>query len=103
MKPYVSFCGRFIMLKNIPVTLYRKIKNLGFCYKLLYGFVYEHVSEEDKIRVFSELNDLGFLFSVGKEWSPAEQVEYYKEKGLLQGVFKIIYWTNKKEFRIKEV
>ena len=103
MKPYVSFCGRFIMLKNVPVTLYRKIKTLGFRYKLLYGFVYEHICEEDKIRVFSKLNELGFLFSVGKEWSPAEQVEYYKEKGLLQGVFKIIYWTNKTEYHIKEV
>lgn len=103
MKPYVSFCGHFIMLEHVPVRLYREIKTLGFHYKFLYGYVYEHNSEEDKIRIFSKLNDLGFLFSVGKEWSPAEQVEYYKEKGLLQGVFKIIYWTNKSEYHIKEI
>lgn len=103
MVPYVSFSGHDIMLASVPLKLIKNVKKLGFKFNLFYGFIREKKSIEDEIFIFEELNKLGFYFSTDKEWSPAEKVEDYKEKGLLHGTYKIVSWNNGKVYEIREV
>lgn len=45
-------------------------------------------------KVFIELRDMGFAFSVGPPaWSPSELFEHYRKNGLVSGEFIEIYWT----------
>ena len=67
------------------------------------GFIRKNNSQEDEIYIFNKLNKLRFCFSAGKEWSPAEEVEDYKEKGLLEGPYKILRWNYGKIYEVIEV
>lgn len=49
-----------------------------------------------------ELIKIGALFSAGRDWSPAELVEYYREQGDIQEKFRTIAWTGPTEYSIVE-
>lgn len=59
-------------------------------------------NREGVIQMISTLRDLGFAFSVGKGWGPAEIVEFYREQNLLVGDYKKISWRNSDEWTITE-
>ncbi len=48
---------------------------------------------QDKARVFTQLQRLGWAFSAGREWSPAEVFEHLREQGLLQGNYRRLAWV----------
>jgi hypothetical protein len=52
---------------------------------------------EDRIRAVLRLIELGALFSDGRDWSPAEVVEYYREQGFISGPYRVIAWKNLKQ------
>jgi hypothetical protein len=62
----------------------------------------EFKNEEEKAKIFKLLRDSDFAFSIGKEWSPAEQFEELREHGLLDGSYRQILWKKKNDYQIKE-
>jgi hypothetical protein len=102
-KPYVSYCDDSIKLKNVGKTMEGKIIELGGKQN---GPIGEYLvplgAEAAKPRLFSILRELGFAFSAGREWSPAEQFEELREKGLLQGKFSCVIWRGPNNYSISE-
>ncbi|HOI16239.1 MAG TPA: hypothetical protein PK036_07825 [Geobacteraceae bacterium] len=61
-------------------------------------------SEQHKIELLQKLIDLGLcFFGGGHDWSPADIVILYREKGLLIGRIKQLVWTGPASHKIKEV
>lgn len=48
---------------------------------------------QDKARVFAQLQQLGWAFAAGREWSPAEVFEHLREQGLLHGSYRRLAWV----------
>jgi hypothetical protein len=46
----------------------------------------------DRKALISSLIDMDALFSTGKDWSPAELVDYYYEQGIIKKPYKTISW-----------
>ena len=56
---------------------------------------------DDRATLVRQLIQLGAAFSTGKDWSPAELVEYLKELGLVTQSFKTISWKGPGQFEVR--
>lgn len=56
---------------------------------------------DDRATLVRQLVQLGAAFSTGKDWSPAEFVEYLKELGLVTQSFKTISWKGPGQFEVR--
>lgn len=59
-------------------------------------------NEDERISIIIVLIKNGALFSYGKDWSPAELISYYKEKGIITDKVKVISWMNPDKYIIRE-
>src|SRR5690554_2170191 len=60
------------------------------------------VDDKDRVRLIEDLTNRGALFSKGRDWSPSELIEYYREIGLVKGTYKTIAWKNPSEYLIED-
>ncbi|HDS1123956.1 TPA: hypothetical protein QDZ60_001237 [Stenotrophomonas maltophilia] len=51
-----------------------------------------------KARLFAALRDRGVAFSAGREWSPAEVFAWFRDRGLLEGPYLRIAWTDPQQY-----
>jgi hypothetical protein len=65
-------------------------------------FYIKKTYEEEKIKIIKILIENETLFSEGRDWSPAEIILNYREKGMLNEKFKSISWTNLNKYNIIE-
>jgi hypothetical protein len=56
----------------------------------------------DREKLINDLIDLGALFSTGRDWSPAELVEFYREQGKVATSYLRITWTAPDQYEIFE-
>lgn len=54
----------------------------------------------DKPSFFEKLRNQNFAFSVGREWSPSELFEHFRDNGLISGSYIRISWLNKDEVKL---
>lgn len=54
----------------------------------------------DRQRLANALVGLGALFSGGRDWSPAELVDYYREQGVVRGAYRVITWKSPEQYLI---
>lgn len=54
----------------------------------------------DRQKLVGALVNLGALFSSGRDWSPAELVDFYREQGVVSTGYRIIAWKNSNEYMI---
>ena len=66
-------------------------------------FVRSIQDDEDRKQLVLLLAAHQALFSAGKDWSPAELVAHYKERGLPLGNFRVISWYAPDRFSIEVV
>lgn len=79
-----------------------EIKKIGFvCHAG--SFSVQILDEEDKINKIKELISANALFSFGYGWYPSEVVAYYKERGVNFGIYKVIRWTGKDQYKIENI
>ena len=56
---------------------------------------------DDRATLVRQLIQLGAAFSAGKDWSPAEFVEYLKEQWLVTQSFMTISWKGPGQFQVR--
>jgi hypothetical protein len=100
--PYVSYCDDSIKLKNVGKAMEDSILKLGGKRASTGEYIIPLNDEADKAPLFSALRGLGFAFSAGREWSPAEQFEELRDKGFIQGKFSCVIWRGPNNFSIVE-
>lgn len=75
--------------------------NLGFA-KSEDSFVCAISSSKHREDIVKSLLGLSALFSTGRDWSPAELLEFYREKGIINGKFRVIAWLGSSKYRIED-
>jgi transposase len=103
MEDYIlinELAGSRIVAKCNNMQLIDFLTSLGF--KNSGTYYIKQVNEEERIKTIKILIKNGALFSEGRDWSPAELVLYYREKGIINEKFKSISWTNPKKYNIIE-
>ncbi|MCR4457274.1 MULTISPECIES: hypothetical protein [unclassified Pseudescherichia] len=79
-----------------------KVKEMGFvCHTD--SFSVQILDEEDKINKIKKLISANALFSFGYGWYPSEVIAYYKDRGVDFGIYKVIRWAGKDEYKIEDV
>lgn len=76
-------------VSNIKTVL----SSLGFVYEDDH-MVREIADDSDRQKLVRELITLGGLFTAGRDWSPSELVEYYREQGFVSGSYRVVTWKN---------
>jgi len=59
------------------------------------------ISEVDRINLLKDLIQLSALFSSGRDWSPAELVDFYRERGDIGQSYRVISWRGPGAFYIR--
>lgn len=54
----------------------------------------------DRQRLVNSLIDLRALFSSGRDWSPAELVDFYREQGVVTANYRMITWKNPNQYMV---
>ncbi len=105
INPYVVFVTDKIYIKNVTKSFETKLLELEASIDSDYPEYWSipYSDTEDKIEKFIKLNDLDVYFSAGKDWSPSEQFEEYREKGKIKGKYKKISWSSPSKSTIKEI
>ncbi len=60
-------------------------------------------SHEKVAAALQPLVDLGLAFSSGKERCPIEVAAHYREKGMLKGKLRNIYWTGPNRWHVRDL
>ena len=97
----IELAGNNILLANDNNNFKNELIGIGFEKVEPYYSISVPTDDIEKRAVlFQKLIEIGTLFSYGKDWSPSEIVEYYRDKGLIRGDYLRIAWRNKQDFAI---
>jgi hypothetical protein len=101
---YVSFVAGKIFIDNVQQELIKSLKDLGGQEEEPdnANIIIKYSDENEKVRLFKELRDLGIAFSAGRDWSPSEQFEELRERGLITGKYKHIGWSGPDNYKVDE-
>lgn len=82
---------RVIALSQIGASC---LKQLGFKEESPLSFILSIDHPNDRVKLFQQLRDSDFAFSAGREWSPSELFEFFRDQGLLSGDYIRIAWVD---------
>lgn len=102
--PYIAAIVREIMIEGVTPELEIEIRRLGASRKpdILNRWDIGISSENKKAELLTKLRDLGIPFGGGPNWSPGEQFEDLRDKGLVSGSYKEITWWGPQKYTIVE-
>lgn len=63
-------------------------------------FVREIVDDADRQALVLELIRMDALFAAGRDWSPSELVDFYREKGIISQGYRTVAWTSPESYSI---
>lgn len=72
---------------------------LGFALKVD-RLVHAIGDDEQCKSIVLKLLGLDALFSAGRDWSPAELLDFYREKGVIDGCYRVISWRGPGDYSI---
>jgi len=80
-----------------------ELNKIGFIFDNdLLSFVIQTKDNNEKAIIFDKLRGLGVCFSSGREWSPSELFEYFREIKLVSGTYKRISWDGPNSWKVSE-
>lgn len=60
------------------------------------------IDDTDRQTLVRELIGMNALFAAGRDWSPSELVDFYREQGFISRGYRMITWTNPENYLIVE-
>lgn len=97
----VELAGQSILLSNSGDNFKKELIAMGFVKKgKYYALDLPTRDITQRVTLIKKLIALEALFSNGKDWSPSELVDYYKEIGLIDSKYYKISWKGKDDFYI---
>lgn len=82
---------RVIALSQVGASC---LKQLGFTEESPLSFILSIDDPNDRVKLFPQLRASDFAFSAGREWSPSELFEFFRDQGLLSGNYIRIAWID---------
>lgn len=108
--PHVSFVTNKIFISEVAGEMMMILKKMG-AYQIpehpepkTWFIDFDYRNENEKTNVFKQLREIGLPFAggAGAGWYPAEQFEDLRDKGLVSGMYKRIYWRAPNDYVIEE-
>lgn len=65
-------------------------------------FIKAIADDLERQKMACNLIELSAVFSAGRDWSPAELLEYYREQGVFRKAYRVISWKGKDNFQIRD-
>jgi len=110
---YVDYVRDEIAVQTHSDEIAGKLREMGFSYigrgkrrGAMSRRVIRKDEEHDHQKVAAALQpliDLGLAFSSGRNWCPLEVATHYRDKGMLKGKLRNIYWTGPGKWHLREV
>ena len=97
-----ELAGDRIVVKTTEPDQISKIIEIGFHFEDTL-FVRLISSVEDRVDLIKKLVAMGALFSAGKDWSPEELMNYYKELKYITEPYNVISWSSPSAYAVKVV
>ena len=94
-----DIAGNFARLICENTNTFSVLESMGFSQEDKH-FVRSIKDDADRLQLVLALIDMNALFSSGRDWSPAELVELYRDEGRVTKNFRIITWTAPGDFLI---
>lgn len=79
-----------------------QLSALGFVDEVSMQMARRISDDIDRRGLVLELVKLGALFSGGRDWSPAELMDHYREQGVIAGRYRVITWTSPTQYVVAE-
>ena len=92
-----------VRVRIIDSTLDSALAALGFSAVEPGVYTLDVADDRHKAQLFDALRTLGVAFADGKEWCPAEVVEYLRDMKLLSGKFTRISWREPGHYHLAQV
>lgn len=96
-----DIAGDSVKIRVLGQSLVDKMKLLGFS-AMEQSMTLSVRDDQDKQKIIKKLINEGALFLYGHGWYPSEVMEYYRDKNVNFGEYKIIYWKDKDTYHIEE-
>jgi len=97
--------GAVVLIRVTDKSTRRLVRNLGGFRQLFptrtWGINYE--DEKRLASILVSLRDSGVPFSSGRQWPPSDVFEDLREKGLVAGKYKKIFWHGPGDYEFLEV
>lgn len=100
MRSYVSYITDVVSIKNADSQSEKALHQFGVTRDSRGDLKIPFASKQQLADVLAALRDQGIPFSAGPDWSPSEQFEELRARGLIQGPFDMIIWHGANDFRI---
>jgi transposase len=95
----VDIAGRVARVRTASKSNKAALARLGFDEEG--DYMTRAISDtSDRCRLLENLLDLDALFSYGRDWSPSELVEYYRDQGFINRPFRVIAWSDPNHYTI---
>lgn len=65
-------------------------------------YVRKIADDADRQSLVRKLIDMNALFAGGRDWSPSELVEFYREQGFVSQLYRMITWTSPENYMVIE-
>ena len=96
-----DIAGNTLKLRVLGDDSIKKMKVIGFLHSD--DFMVKTVANEnEKLDLIKELVKADALFSFGYGWYPSEVMDFYREKGIYKGKYKVISWSDPNHYQIEE-
>ncbi|WP_230940499.1 hypothetical protein [Burkholderia territorii] len=92
--------NRCVVLSDVPAHV-SKLQTAGF-HKQGDQWIRQISDDADRQHLVRMLRELNVLFSAGRDWSPQDLVEHYRENGAVTGPYRSVSWVKPDEYRIVE-
>ena len=93
--------GDVVRVNAIDKSCKEQLSKLGFAFDEEFKEYTLQVSgNRGKADLFDKIRALGWGFSSGREWCPAEVFRYLRDSGFISGAFKMISWTGPGDYTV---
>lgn len=98
----IEIAGHRAVIECSSLVLETRLLGMGFSSQN--GRLSRDIADElDRKNLARQLVEIDALFSAGRDWSPESLLDLYREQGVIQTPYKVIFWRSPSEFEIIQI
>ena len=98
-----DIAGDYTQVKTKNPTIAFQLVKFGFKLNEHGSFEKNNLDQEDRLRTIKNLISINAIFSAGRDWSPEEVLDFYREQNLLNEPYRVISWKDLNNYEIRFV
>ena len=98
-----DIAGDYTLIKTKNQTIAFQLVKFGFQLNEHGSFEKKNLDQKDRLKTIKNLISINSIFSAGRDWSPEELLDFYREQKLLNESYRVIYWKSQNNYQIRVV